>query len=348
MPSNSTPYDDAFRTLLNDCKSLILPVLNEAFGEHYTGRERIEFLPNEHFLNREDGNEEKRITDSCFEVTDSKGNKKKYHVESQSTPDSTMLVRMFEYDTQIALDDGEVMGSTLTVTFPHSAVLFLRSTRETPEEMTIRMIVPSGELSYTIPVVKMQRYSLEKILAKKLYFLLPFYIFTHESRFRQYEQDAGQLEHLLAEYAEIQGTLEQLQETGQMDALARQAIIDMTKRVAEHIACRFEKVQEGVKTVMGGQILEYEAKTIWREGRDEGISIGRDEGIRIGRDEGFSIGLDKGRDAGRNEERKKAVAETEERAKDMIRDRMELSLVEKYTHLPLPRIRELAHGLGML
>ena len=32
----------------------------------------------------------------------------------------------------------------------------------------------------------------------------------------------------------------------------------------------------------------------------------------------------------------------------MIRDRMGLSLVEKYTHLSLPRIKELAHGLGML
>ena len=90
------------------------------------------------------------------------------------------------------------------------------------------------------------------------------------------------------------------------------------------VARHFEKVQEGVKTVMGGQILEYEAKTIWREGRDEG------------------------RNEGRNEERKKAMTETEERAKDMIRDRMELSLVEKYTHLPLSRIRELAHGLGLL
>ncbi|MBR3458440.1 MAG: hypothetical protein IKH16_09875, partial [Selenomonadaceae bacterium] len=254
------------------------------------------------------------------------------HVESQSPPDSTMLVRMFEYDTQIALDDGEVMGNTLTVSFPHSAVLFLRSTGETPDEMTIRMIVPAGELSYTIPVVKMQRYTLEEIFARKLYFFIPFYIFTHESRFRQYEQDAGKLELLLAEYAEIQGTLEKLQETGQMDALARQAIIDMTKRVAEHIARHCEKVKEGVESIMGGQILEYEAKTIWREGCNEGISIGRNEGISIGR----------------NEERKKAMTETEERAKDMIRDRMEFSLVEKYTHLPLARIRELAHGLGLL
>ena len=29
---SSTPYDDVFRTLLADCRSLIIPVINEAFG----------------------------------------------------------------------------------------------------------------------------------------------------------------------------------------------------------------------------------------------------------------------------------------------------------------------------
>lgn len=37
----STPYDDVFRTLLNDCTSLIIPVINEVFGEHYSGKEEI-------------------------------------------------------------------------------------------------------------------------------------------------------------------------------------------------------------------------------------------------------------------------------------------------------------------
>ena len=63
----------------------------------------------------------------------------------------------------------------------------------------------------------------------------------------------------------------------------------------------------------------------------------------------LSAGIEKkGIEKGRIEERQKAIAETEERAKDMIRDRMDLSLVEKYTRLSLPRIKELAHGLGML
>ena len=31
----NTPYDDVFRTLLNDCSSLIIPVVNEIFHESY-------------------------------------------------------------------------------------------------------------------------------------------------------------------------------------------------------------------------------------------------------------------------------------------------------------------------
>lgn len=46
----NTPYDDVFRTLLNDCSSLVLPMLNEVFGEHYTGKEEIAFSKMNIFL----------------------------------------------------------------------------------------------------------------------------------------------------------------------------------------------------------------------------------------------------------------------------------------------------------
>lgn len=42
----NTPYDDVFRTLLNDCPKLIIPVINEIFKEHYSGAEDIQFLRN--------------------------------------------------------------------------------------------------------------------------------------------------------------------------------------------------------------------------------------------------------------------------------------------------------------
>ena len=46
--SSNTPYDDVFRTLLNDCSSLIIPVINEVFGEDYRGDEEVPFGMSEH------------------------------------------------------------------------------------------------------------------------------------------------------------------------------------------------------------------------------------------------------------------------------------------------------------
>ena len=67
----NTPYDDVFRTLLNDCSNLIVPVVNEIFHENYIGSEEVVFYPNEHYINRQDGEEEKRVTEigraSCRE-----------------------------------------------------------------------------------------------------------------------------------------------------------------------------------------------------------------------------------------------------------------------------------------
>lgn len=45
----------------------------------------------------------------------------------------------------------------------------------------------------------------------------------------------------------------------------------MTNKVLEHIAAGYETVREGVGAVVGGKVLEYEAKTIKREGIEQGI-----------------------------------------------------------------------------
>lgn len=43
----------------------------------------------------------------------------------------------------------------------------------------------------------------------------------------------------------------------------------MSNKVLAHIAVGYETVQEGVKSVMGGKVLDYEAKTILKQGRLE-------------------------------------------------------------------------------
>jgi len=320
MTVSKTAYDDAFRTLLNDCSELIIPVVNEVFGEHYTGKEKIIFGVNEHFLSQEEDNVKKVITDSSFVIISSDGVQKRYHIECQSTADNSMLVRIFEYDAQIALDSGNIVDNVLTVTFPHSAVIFLRHSGKTPNEMRIRMITPGGSTEYFVPVVKVQKYNLEEIFRKRLLFFIPFYIFSHEKYFPEYEHSEIKLQKLCEEYSYIRTKLDDLQKAGEVSELTKSAVCVTTNHVLALIAQKYHRVEKGVENVMRGKILDYEAKTI----RNKAIAEGRAEGIA------------------------EMKAQIEERAKDMLRDKMTLSLVEKYTHLPKPRIEELARSLGLL
>lgn len=79
------------------------------------------------------------------------------------------------------------------------------------------MITPGGTVSFDIPVMKTQRYGIEEIFEKNLLFLIPFYIFSHESRFEEYNNDKDKLEILKAEYADIMARLDQLLEKGRSE-----------------------------------------------------------------------------------------------------------------------------------
>lgn len=275
MRNSNTPYDDVFRTLLNDCTELMIPVVNEMFGEHYTGKERIVFSPNEHFLNQQDGTTNEKITDSCFVIQGVSS--KKYHIECQSTSDGSLLIRFFEYDSQIALDAGELTRHSLKVTFPHSAVLYLRHNSQTPDVLTIEMNTPGGSLNYQIPVLKIQNYSIEEILDKNMLFLIPFYIFSYEEKLSEYNASVEKMKELKKKYQEIRNRLDTICAAGTVNEYTKCTIIDMSKKVVESLAVRYTNVREGVKAVMGGQVLEYEAKDILKRGIQQGREAGQQE-----------------------------------------------------------------------
>lgn len=121
-----------------------------------------------------DGSKQERITDSSFEIMS--GNtcnikcKKRYHIECQSFEDGSMVVRMFEYDTQIALENRELTPDTLTVSFPDSAIISLRHTSHTPDKMNINILTPGGNVSYNVPVLKVRQYSADELFEKHLFF----------------------------------------------------------------------------------------------------------------------------------------------------------------------------------
>lgn len=261
-------YDGAFRTILNDCRKLIIPVINEIFHENYIGDEEILFFPNEHFLNQQDKENKERITDTNFTVFGKV--KKKYHIECESSlPDGKITVRLFEYDAQIALDEGDVNQETLTVTFPNTAVIYLRTYKKTPDKMKYVIITPGGTVGYDVPIMKVQAYSLDDIFRKQLLLLIPFYIFSHEKNLPEYNSNMEKLAELKAEYQDILARLDELERQGMIGAFDKRTIIELSNDVMKELTQKYENVQKGVGDIMGGALIGTTARKLKNEAENE-------------------------------------------------------------------------------
>jgi len=192
---------------------------------------------------------------------------KKYHIECESSlPDGRITIRLFEYDAQIALDEGEVRSETLTVTFPHTAVLYLRTYKKTSDKMKYVIVTPGGTVQYDIPVMKVQKYSLDDIFEKRLLILIPFYIFSHENNFPEYNSNEQKLEELKAEYQVILERLDELEQQGMIGAFDKRTIIELSGDVLKEIAQKYKNVQEGVGEMMSGALIETSARKILNQG----------------------------------------------------------------------------------
>ena len=265
-----TPYDDAFRTMTNDCPDLLIPVINEIFGKKYPNDAKVIFGQNEHFINTMDGDLEKRITDSSFKIVERTGKcSGKYLIECQSKPDSTMVVRIFEYATQIALDENVIVGNRMTVEIPNAAVLFLRSNKNTPDKLEIEMITPGGTVLFDIPSMKLVSYDIGEIFEKELYFLIPFFLFNREKIFRDCEADDVKLGELLEDILRLIHRLDEVMVEDHLSAYQRCIILDMTKLVSGALTEKYRIVKEGVEKIMRGKVIETEASRIYREGAKE-------------------------------------------------------------------------------
>ena len=100
-------YDDVFRTMTVMSSELVLPLLNEMCGDpdRFKGTEKVETLSDDLLLVQPDLEQDKRITDSLLRVEGHEG--EIYHLECQSSPDGIILLRMFEYDSRIALKNSD-------------------------------------------------------------------------------------------------------------------------------------------------------------------------------------------------------------------------------------------------
>ena len=235
---------------------LAVPLINEVFHTSYPEDVKITQLRNEH--QQKDG---EIITDSCLLI-----GKKMYHIECQSTDDTTMAIRMIEYDFAIAVENAEKQGRRYRIEFPRSCVLFLRSSGNTPDYLEADVIFPDGKTHvYSIPAIKMADYTKDHIFEKNLLMLLPFYIMRYEKKKHDMRKNLELLQILLDEYDEIRINLEkELTETGEAELYTN--LTKLIVKIADHIFEKEEDIRKGIGDVMGGKVLELESERLKAEG----------------------------------------------------------------------------------
>ena len=196
--------------------------------------------------------------------------------------------RMFEYDSQIALDDSEKLDDALVLSFPKSAVLFLRQTAGTPDNMQIRLKLHNTqkEVTLEIPILSIVNYTTDELFQKNLLILLPFHLFYYEKQFPKMEQDTAQRGHLREIYGNIRLRLEEMTRQGTITEYTCRTILDLSRRIAESLCQKYDNIRKEIISIMGGEILEYEAKTILNEGKKQGWILGHESGLA----EGLSTG----------------------------------------------------------
>lgn len=278
-----TPYDDVFRTMSLKLPSLVIPLINEIFGENYPRNTQIVNVSSK-FFEEMGGDTKTRETDSYYEVD----GKKVYHIECQSTQDGTMVFRIVEYDSLImarrmednALFFQDETGGTfpyrIVMEMPASAVVFLRITKNTPDYYEVVIRTPASgrdkevqEVCYHVPVLKMPLYTTEDLLKKDLVFLFPFHIFAFEKKL----ENANEAEHkavmeeIKTAYQKLDEYLKQKNNTGELDEYQTSIIREMAIKTSEALMGKESESAQEVKNYMGGKVLVCEADKILDKGR---------------------------------------------------------------------------------
>lgn len=255
-------YDDAFATMIEEYPQILIPAINEVFHTLYREDEKVILYRNEH--HEKDG---EIITDVYVGIKDSF-----YHIECQSNEDDTMELRMLRYDFAIAWKNAVWESGYCEVLFPKSCVLYLRSTKNTTDELKVKLILQDEQtVFYKVPVVKLKDYGKEEIFKKNLMLFLPFYSMRYEEAIRK--NNVQELEQMLAEMDEILTDLEKCRARAEKKGVYF-TVDELFRKINRRISERNLECQERMDEVMGGHVLELESIKILHQERDEGQKEG--------------------------------------------------------------------------
>ncbi len=165
-------WDEIMKKMVYSAPTQLFPLIKEIHGKTYPPDTPVVPLATEYSVERVDSG---TISSIRSDITVLIAARDIYHFECEIGFDGTMVMRMYEYDTHIALSYPIYSGSKLELNYPRSAVLYLQNNKNIPEYLTCTLHLPDDTVcEYRVPTLKVQSYSLEEIKSKHLSILIPF------------------------------------------------------------------------------------------------------------------------------------------------------------------------------
>lgn len=296
--------DQIMRVLFGMSKKTMVPLLNGLFDERHEDKDVTIRYGNGKFTDDALG----RIEGDLFlTVHSSLGREIVYHIEFQTENDGSMVVRMFRYGFEKALERSRIEGTgeqgnaaganrdeeaaMPVIEFPRQLVIFLEENRRIGDTLSFRLRLPDGqEVVYRVPALKLWLLTSEQLKERSLYALLPLQVFRLRKRMQSIADSVGSeadKSQAMAEAFEelkatIRRTLDAFKEaqeearigTGDLDRMLR-----VLHNITEYLYNRYERydmIEEEVRQMIKTWIDPRVKAEGRREGREVGIKEGKE------------------------------------------------------------------------
>ena len=128
----------------------------------------------------------------------------------------------------------------------------MRNHRHLPEYHTAIVKFADGQqVTYQVPIIHAQKYTVNAIFEKQLLILLPYHILRYEHFLKSNKTNEKKVQLLLGDYREINQRLTETAEQEKKSELYRDMIC-LIQQIADYVIPKENKVRKGIVTIESG------------------------------------------------------------------------------------------------
>ncbi|ONI47460.1 hypothetical protein AN643_04395 [Candidatus Epulonipiscioides saccharophilum] len=282
--SEQVQLDGIVKALLELSPECILGTINECFNTKYAlGTTKINYLK----TNFIDTNFKETGADLVMDI-----NSQIYHLEIQTINDKNMQSRLLDYGLAVAKMNSPLIDGYKVMSIPSQAVIFIEENKKIINQ---RLMLESNneKLKHSIQTIRFWEYSVESLIQKKMYCLLPIVLFQHRKSLknivrRTKNSTVKRSEALNSASIEIQRTVKTISDT--IEQLYKKSLIldndaltmlEAVQNLTNYFGDKYfnnQILKEKVNTMVQKLYNPILAKQSKEEGLKEGLEKGRAEG----------------------------------------------------------------------